>query len=142
VYPERVLAIEKKPIRVFLYDGRNDNRGLGRDGVYYKKRDWFFQNVQPMKALTKKGYDVNYTRGYESARVEIRRGDHAGDDALAVARRASVDRSERHGRAGVSATGGKKELVLALRLAENNRGREPKCGFRKWRSSNRGWFPQ
>ena len=29
VYPERVLASDKKPIRVFLCDGRNDNRGLG-----------------------------------------------------------------------------------------------------------------
>ena len=26
-YPECVLASEKKPIRIFLCDGRNDNRG-------------------------------------------------------------------------------------------------------------------
>jgi len=60
VYPERVLASEKKPIRVFLCDGRNDNRGL-RGGVYDEKRDWFYQNVRLMKALTQKGYDVNYS---------------------------------------------------------------------------------
>lgn len=60
VYPERVLASEKKPIRVFLCDGRNDNRGL-RAGVYDEKRDWFYQNVRLMKALTQKGYDVNYS---------------------------------------------------------------------------------
>jgi enterochelin esterase-like enzyme len=60
VYPERVLASEKKPIRVFLCDGRNDNRGL-RNGVYDEKRDWFYQNVRLMKALTQKGYDVNYS---------------------------------------------------------------------------------
>ncbi len=30
VYPERVLASEKKPIRVFLCDGRNDNRAPAR----------------------------------------------------------------------------------------------------------------
>ena len=30
VYPEKVLASEKKPIRVYLCDGRNDNRGLRR----------------------------------------------------------------------------------------------------------------
>ena len=30
VYPEQVLASEKKPIRVFLCDGRNDNRGLAQ----------------------------------------------------------------------------------------------------------------
>jgi enterochelin esterase-like enzyme len=63
VYPERVLQSEKKPIRVFLCDGRNDNRGMGRNGVYNEKRDWFFQNVRLMKALTQKGYDVNYTWG-------------------------------------------------------------------------------
>jgi predicted esterase len=26
VYPEKVLASEKKPIRIFMVDGRNDNR--------------------------------------------------------------------------------------------------------------------
>ncbi len=61
VYPERVLESPKKPLRVFLCDGRNDNRGLGRGGVYDEKRDWFFQNVRLMKALTRKGYDVNYS---------------------------------------------------------------------------------
>ena len=63
VYPELVLASEKKPIRVFLCDGRNDHRGYGRTGVYHEKDDWFFQNVRLMKALTQKGYDVNYTWG-------------------------------------------------------------------------------
>jgi enterochelin esterase family protein len=62
VYPEKVLESDKKPIRVFLCDGRNDNRGL-RNGVYDEKRDWFYQNVRLMKALTKKGYDVNYSWG-------------------------------------------------------------------------------
>lgn len=61
VYPERVLASEKKPIRIFLCDGRNDHRGIGRDGVYNEKRDWFLQNVRLMHALTEKGYDVNYS---------------------------------------------------------------------------------
>jgi enterochelin esterase family protein len=63
VYPEKVMASEKKPIRVFLCDGRNDNRGVGKDGVYNQRRDWFHQNVRLMKALTAKGYDVNYTWG-------------------------------------------------------------------------------
>jgi enterochelin esterase family protein len=63
VYADRVLASEKKPIRVFLCDGRNDNRGIGRGGQYDQDRDWFYQNVRLMKALTAKGYDVNYTWG-------------------------------------------------------------------------------
>jgi enterochelin esterase-like enzyme len=63
VYPERVQASEKKPIRGFFQDGRNDNRGLGRDGNYDPRRDWFLQNVRLVEALTKKGYDVNYVWG-------------------------------------------------------------------------------
>ncbi len=62
VYPERVLASEKKPIRAFFQDGRNDNRGE-RDGRYDPNRDWFYQNVRLVDALTKKGYDVNYAWG-------------------------------------------------------------------------------
>jgi enterochelin esterase-like enzyme len=62
VYPEKVLASEKKPIRIYLCDGRNDNRGV-RNGRYDQTRDWFYQNVRLMKALTQKGYDVNYSWG-------------------------------------------------------------------------------
>jgi enterochelin esterase family protein len=62
VYPEKVLAADRKPIRVYLCDGRNDNRGL-RGGSYDERRDWFYQNMRLMKALTQKGYDVNYSWG-------------------------------------------------------------------------------
>ena len=64
-YVDLVRASERKPIRVFLQDGRNDNRGMGHDGAgpYDQSRDWFFQNVRLMKALTEKGYDVNYAWG-------------------------------------------------------------------------------
>jgi enterochelin esterase-like enzyme len=63
VYPERVLASEKKPIRAFFQDGRNDNRGANKGGKYDPNRDWFLQNVRLVEALTKKGYDVNYAWG-------------------------------------------------------------------------------
>ena len=63
VYPELVRAAPKKPIRVFLQDGRNDNRALNASGAYDEKRDWFFQNVRLMQALTEKGYEVNYAWG-------------------------------------------------------------------------------
>jgi enterochelin esterase family protein len=63
VYPEKVLASEKKPIRIFMIDGRNDNRGTSDKGDYDPHRDWFLQNVRLMEALTKKGYDVNYSWG-------------------------------------------------------------------------------
>jgi len=62
VYADRVQHTRKKPIRVFLCDGRNDNRGM-RDGVYDQRWDWFYQNVRLEKALEQKGYDVNYTWG-------------------------------------------------------------------------------
>lgn len=63
VYPERVVESEKKPIRAFFQDGRNDNRGTGRGGNYDPNRDWFLQNVRLVEAMTKKGYDVNYAWG-------------------------------------------------------------------------------
>jgi enterochelin esterase-like enzyme len=62
IYPERILKSRKKPIRIFLCDGRNDNRGI-RNGVYDQRWDWFYQNVRMQQALTKKGYDLNYTWG-------------------------------------------------------------------------------
>ena len=33
-YPDIIRKSEKKPIRVFLVDGRNDNRSLRADGSY------------------------------------------------------------------------------------------------------------
>ena len=63
VYPELIRKADKKPIRIFLQDGRNDNRSRGPDAPYDETRDWFFQNVRLMKALTEKGYDVNYAFG-------------------------------------------------------------------------------
>ena len=62
-YPDLVLGSEKKPLRVYLQDGRNDNRGFARRGGDPTETDWFYQNVRMAEALTKKGYDVNYTWG-------------------------------------------------------------------------------
>ena len=63
VYPELIAQSERKAIRVFLQDGRNDHRGLVPGRPYDPTRDWFYQNVRLMKALTGKGYDVNYAWG-------------------------------------------------------------------------------
>ena len=62
-YTDRVLQSDKKPLRIFLQDGRNDNRSLKPDGTYDQRRDWFYQNVRLMKALEQKGYDLNYAWG-------------------------------------------------------------------------------
>jgi enterochelin esterase family protein len=63
VYPEKVRETDKKPIRVYFQDGRNDNRGQRRNGEYDQSRDWFYQNVRLVEALTEKGYDLNYQWG-------------------------------------------------------------------------------
>ncbi|MBZ5635689.1 MAG: esterase family protein [Acidobacteriia bacterium] len=64
-YPDIIRASEKKPLRVFLVDGRNDNRALAADGKYDQDRDWFYQNVRMQQALTEKGYDLNYSWGIQ-----------------------------------------------------------------------------
>jgi enterochelin esterase family protein len=84
VYPSLISQSDKKPIRIFLEDGVNDNRGIGGRGGrggrgntnapvaaatppantstnnYNPGRDWHGQNIRMVQALTEKGYDVNY----------------------------------------------------------------------------------
>jgi enterochelin esterase-like enzyme len=65
-YPDLVRQADRKPIRVFLEDGANDNRGMrgkGPDARYDPKWDWHAQNLRMAAALTEKGYDVNYCWG-------------------------------------------------------------------------------
>jgi enterochelin esterase family protein len=63
-YPDIIRTNDAKPIRVFLQDGINDNRSLGRaGGAYSPGRDWHGQNIRMVAALTEKHYDVNYTWG-------------------------------------------------------------------------------
>jgi enterochelin esterase-like enzyme len=63
-YADIVKKEKKKPLRIFMIDGRNDNR-TGRDGVYDVRKDWFLQNLRLQKALTEKGYDLNYSWGIQ-----------------------------------------------------------------------------
>jgi enterochelin esterase family protein len=64
IYPELVAQADKKPIRIFMQDGRNDNRQPNRgDQPGNLNRDWFYQSVRLEQALEKKGYEVNYTWG-------------------------------------------------------------------------------
>jgi enterochelin esterase family protein len=65
-YPDIVRRSETKPLRVYLQDGLNDNRGMrGRGGTrtYDATRDWHAQNIRMAAALKEKGYDVNYCWG-------------------------------------------------------------------------------
>lgn len=63
VYPDLVRRADRKPIRIFLQDGLNDNRGKRGNGGYDPKWDWQAQNRLMVEALTAKGYDVNYCWG-------------------------------------------------------------------------------
>jgi enterochelin esterase-like enzyme len=61
-YPDIIRAAERKPIRVYLLDGVNDNRGKRskEPGSPYDPRwDWHLQNIRMLAALKDKGYDVN-----------------------------------------------------------------------------------
>ena len=58
VYPSLVQAADKKPIKVFLSDGTNDNRRPEEP-----KRDWYLQNKLMYEALRDKGYEVRYVLG-------------------------------------------------------------------------------
>jgi enterochelin esterase-like enzyme len=62
-YPDLVRDTPRKPLRIFLQDGRNDHRGRRGDNDYKPELDWFYQNVRLAKELTEKGYDVNYVWG-------------------------------------------------------------------------------
>jgi enterochelin esterase family protein len=61
-YPDIIRQSDPKPIRIFLQDGLNDNRGFRR-GQYDPKWDWHAQNRLMVEALTEKKYDVNFTWG-------------------------------------------------------------------------------
>ncbi|MGE5192741.1 MAG: alpha/beta hydrolase [Deltaproteobacteria bacterium] len=63
VYPDLIRKSDPKPIRIFLQDGLNDNRGRRRGGAYDPNWDWHAQNRKMVEALTEKKYDVNFTWG-------------------------------------------------------------------------------
>jgi len=66
VYPDLIRSSERKPLRIYLQDGVNDNRGVKQEGektIYSAKRDWHAQNIKMVAALTEKGYDVNFCWG-------------------------------------------------------------------------------
>jgi enterochelin esterase family protein len=63
-YADIVRKSKKKPLRIFMVDGRNDNRER-RDGTYDERWDWFTQNLRLQKALEEKGYDLNYSWGVQ-----------------------------------------------------------------------------
>ena len=63
-YADIVKKAKKKPLRIFMVDGRNDNRGRP-DVPYDARKDWFLQNVRLKNALAAKGYEVNCSWGIQ-----------------------------------------------------------------------------
>ncbi len=65
-YPDIIRGAERKPIRIYLLDGVNDNRGVrasAPESTYDPRRDWHLQNIRMEAALREKGYDVNFCWG-------------------------------------------------------------------------------
>jgi len=85
----------EKPVACFVFFRATAGTIIGsaprRGTPTTKTRDWFFQNVRLMKALTQKGYDVNYFVGHEPSRPEDGRRDHARHDALVCGAMAGFD---------------------------------------------------
>jgi enterochelin esterase family protein len=59
VYPQLIRAAGKKPLRVHLQDGTNDNRRPDSP-----ERDWYLQNRAMLEALVDMDYDVQYVLGH------------------------------------------------------------------------------
>jgi len=68
VYPDLVKKSDKKPLRIYIQDGVNDNRNAKNP-----KRDWHLQNKAMVAVLEEKGYDMTYVFG-EGAHSD----DHGG----------------------------------------------------------------
>lgn len=68
-YPDIIRGSERKPLRVYLLDGLNDNRGVHSSDphrTYDPRFDWHAQNIRMLEALRDKGYDVNFCWGIGS----------------------------------------------------------------------------
>jgi len=70
VYPKKILETEKKPIRIFLQDGSNDNRRPNTP-----ERDWYLQNQAMAAAFKEKGYD---------SKAEFGDGGHTGKHGASI----------------------------------------------------------
>ena len=89
-YPDIIRKSEKKPLRVFLVDGRNDNRGLKADGSYDQARLVLSERSDAAGAHGKR-LRRELLMGHSAAWPEDAANGFPGDDALAVARSRRFD---------------------------------------------------
>ena len=98
-YPDIIRKSEKKPLRVFLVDGRNDNRGLrGRRKLRSDAR-LVLSECADAAGAHRKGLRRELLMGHPAPWSEDAADGVPGDDALAVARSRCFDRCTRYGRA-------------------------------------------
>ena len=70
VYPDLIRNNERKPIRIFLQDGVNDNRGLrgqGEAATYSPDRDWHAQNIKMVAGADGEGLRRELHLGHRHA---------------------------------------------------------------------------
>ena len=92
-YADIVAKSEKKPIRIFLQDGRNDNRALQCKRHLRRNTGLVLSECSPHGSPDEKRLRSKLRLGNEPARPGHGRCDHAGNDAMAVERSAGFNRS-------------------------------------------------
>ena len=96
VYPDLIRQSEPKPIRIFLQDGVNDNRGLSPAvATYDPTRDWHAQNIKMVEAPDGEEIRRELHLGHRHPFQQAGRGDHARNAPLALARLSATGRSQR-----------------------------------------------
>ena len=116
VYPERVLASEKKPIRIFFQDGRNDNRGQ-RQGRQVRPQPRLVLSERPAgRCADQEGLRRQLRLGHRPARPKTRRRHPPRNDA-GLARPSGIDRRDQQRGTLVQPAGGDEEGLIAMRAA-------------------------
>ena len=98
-YPDIIRKSEKKPLRVFLQDGRNDNRGMRARRHLRSAARLVLSERADDEGADREGLRRQLHLGHGHPRLPHGRRHPPRDDALALARsRRSDRRSEEHGR--------------------------------------------
>ncbi len=96
-YADIVRKSEKKPIRIYMQDGRNDNRGIGRGRQLRREARLVLPERAADGGPARQGLRPQLSVGHRPAQPEARRRDFPRHDALALARPPGLDRREGHG---------------------------------------------
>ena len=95
VYPDLIRKSEPKPIRIFLQDGLNDNRGVRRGGDLRPEVGLARAEHQDGRGADREGVRRQLHLGDRHALQQARRRDHARDAPLDLARPSQERRPQR-----------------------------------------------